>query len=60
MIIVMIRPPIRRLAVTTAAEVTSASLRLRRQEDAEAGMLQGVLKWFCIAIHSSLCVEKLS
>jgi hypothetical protein len=41
MIIVMIKPPIRRLPVTTAPEVTPASLRLPRQEDAEAGVLQG-------------------
>jgi hypothetical protein len=45
--------------VTTAAEVTSTSLRLPHQEDAEAGVLQGELKWFYIAILSSLCVEKL-
>jgi hypothetical protein len=55
----MIRPPITRLAVTTTVEVTSASLRPPRQEDAEADELQGELKWFCIAIISSLCVEKL-
>jgi hypothetical protein len=39
MIIVMIRPPIRRLAVTTVAEVTPASLRLQCQEDVEADVL---------------------
>jgi hypothetical protein len=58
-IIVMIRPLIRRLAVTTAAEVTPANLMLPCQEDAEAGVLQGELQWFCIAILSSLCAEKL-
>jgi hypothetical protein len=58
-IIVMIRPPIRRLAVTTAVEVKLASLRLPRQEDAEAVVLQGELQWFCIAILLSLCAEKL-
>jgi hypothetical protein len=40
MIIVMIRPPIRRLAVTTTVEVTPVSLRLARQEGAKAGVLQ--------------------
>jgi hypothetical protein len=59
MIIVMIRPPIRRLAVTTVAEVTPASLRLQCQEDAEADVLQGELQWFCIAILSFICAEKL-
>jgi hypothetical protein len=59
MIIVMIRPPIRRPVVTTTAEVTPMSLRLPRQEDVEAGVLQEELQWFCIAIISSLCVEKL-
>jgi hypothetical protein len=55
----MIRPPIRRLAVTTAAGVTPVSLRLLHQEDDEVGVLQGELQWFCIAIISSLCAEKL-
>jgi hypothetical protein len=59
MIIVMIRPPIRTLIVTTAAEVTPTSLRLPRQEDAEASILQGELQYFCIAILSSLYAEKL-
>jgi hypothetical protein len=58
MTIVMIRPPIRRLAATTKAEVTLVSLRLLRQEGAEAGMLQGEPQWFCVAIPP-LCVEKL-
>jgi hypothetical protein len=58
-IIVMIRPLIRRLAVTTAAEVTPVSLRLPRQEGAEVGVLQEELQWFCIAILSSLYVDKL-
>jgi hypothetical protein len=39
MIIVMIRAPIRRLAVTTAVEVTPTSLRLPHQEGAEAVVL---------------------
>jgi hypothetical protein len=39
-IIVMIRTPIRRLAVTAATEMTSVSLRLPRQEGGEAGVLQ--------------------
>jgi hypothetical protein len=39
----MIMAPIKRLAVTTAAEVTPASLRLSRKEGAEAGVLQGEL-----------------
>jgi hypothetical protein len=39
MIIVMIRPTIRRLAVTTTAEVTLANLRLPRQEDTKADVL---------------------
>jgi hypothetical protein len=56
---VMIKPPIRRLPVTTAPEVTPASLRLLRQEDAEADVLQGELQWFCIAILSFICAEKL-
>jgi hypothetical protein len=43
MIIVMIRTPIRRLAVTTATEMTSVSLRLPCQEGGEAGVLQGEL-----------------
>jgi hypothetical protein len=43
MIIVMIRPSIRWLAVTMAVEVMMASLRLPRQEDVEAGVLQGEL-----------------
>jgi hypothetical protein len=55
----MIRPLIRRLVVTTAVEVTPVSLRLSRQEGAEAGVLQGELQWFCIAILSSLCAERL-
>jgi hypothetical protein len=59
MIIVMIRPPIKRLKVTTAVEVMPASLRLPSQEGAEAGVLQGELQWFCIAIPSSLCAKKL-
>jgi hypothetical protein len=59
MIIVMIRPSVRRLAVKTAVEVTPVSLRLSRQEGPEAGMLQGELQRFCIAILSSLCAEKL-
>jgi hypothetical protein len=42
--IVMIRAPIRRLAATTATEMTSASLRLSCQEGAEAGVLQGGLQ----------------
>jgi hypothetical protein len=42
-IIVMIRTLIRRLAVTTATEMTSVSLRLPRQEGGEAGVLQGEL-----------------
>jgi hypothetical protein len=50
---------IRRLKVTTTAEVMSVSLRLPRQERAEAGMLQGEPQWFCIAIPPSLCAEKL-
>jgi hypothetical protein len=58
-IIVIIRPPIRRLAVTTVAVVMPASLRLLHQEGAEAGVLQGELQWFYIAIPLSLCVEKL-
>jgi hypothetical protein len=44
MIIVMIRPLIRRLEATTTAEVTPTSLRLPRQEGAEAGVLQGELQ----------------
>jgi hypothetical protein len=44
MIIVMSRPSIRRLVVTTAVEVTPVSLRLPRQEDAETGVLQGELQ----------------
>jgi hypothetical protein len=44
MIMVMIRPPIRKLTTTTAAEVTLVSLRLSRQEGAEADMLQGELQ----------------
>jgi hypothetical protein len=40
MIIVMIRAPIRRLAVTTAPEMTPVSLRLQHQEGVEAGVLQ--------------------
>jgi hypothetical protein len=40
MIIVVIRPSIRRLATTTAVEVTPVSLRLPRQEGAEASVLQ--------------------
>jgi hypothetical protein len=59
LIIVMIRPSVRRLAVTTAAEVKPVNLRLLRQEGAEADVLQGELQWFCIAILSSLCAEKL-
>jgi hypothetical protein len=59
MIIVMISPPIRRLAVTTAAEVTPVSFRLPRQEGAEVGVLQGELQLFYIAIPPSLCAEKL-
>jgi hypothetical protein len=43
MIIVMIRPSIRRLAATTAAVVTLTSLRLVCQEGAEAGELKGEL-----------------
>jgi hypothetical protein len=39
MIIVMIRPPIRRLTVTTVVELTPPSLRLPRQEGAEVGVL---------------------
>jgi hypothetical protein len=50
---------IRRLKVTTTAEVMSVSLRLPRQERAEAGMLQGEPQWFYIAIPPSLCAEKL-
>jgi hypothetical protein len=38
-IIVMIRPTIRRLAVTTTVEVTLANLRLPRQEDTKADVL---------------------
>jgi hypothetical protein len=59
MIIVMIRALIRRLAVTAVAEVTPTSLRLPRQEGAEAGVLQGELQWFYIAVPPSLCAEKL-
>jgi hypothetical protein len=44
MIMVMIRPPIRKLTTTTAVEVTLVSLRLSRQEGAEADMLQGELQ----------------
>jgi hypothetical protein len=40
MIIVMIRPSIRRLVATMAVEVTPVSLRLPRQEGAEAGVLK--------------------
>jgi hypothetical protein len=43
-IIVMINAPIKRLAVTTAVEMTPVSLRLPRQEGAEADMLQGDLQ----------------
>jgi hypothetical protein len=58
MIIVMIGPPIKRLAMTTATEVTPTSLKLLRKEDAEASVLQGELQWFCIAIlFFSLCRE---
>jgi hypothetical protein len=59
MIIVMIRAPIRRLATTTAVEMTPMSLRLPRQEGAEAAVLQGELQWFCITVPLSLCAEKL-
>jgi hypothetical protein len=59
MIIVMIRPSIRRLAAIMVVEVTPASLRLPRQEGAEAGVLKEELQWFCIAIPPSLCAEKL-
>jgi hypothetical protein len=59
MIIVMIMPSVWRLAMTTAVEVTSASLRLPRQEDDEADVLQGELQWFCIVIFFSLCTEML-
>jgi hypothetical protein len=44
MIIVMIRPSVRRLAVKTAVEVTPVFLRLSRQEGPEAGVLQGELQ----------------
>jgi hypothetical protein len=43
MIIAMIRGPIRRLAVTTTAEMTLVSHRLLRQEGVEADVLQGEL-----------------
>jgi hypothetical protein len=43
MIIVMIRAPIRRLAVTAAAEVTPTSLREPRQEGVEVDVLHGEL-----------------
>jgi hypothetical protein len=59
MVIVMIRSPIRRLVTTTTVEMTPMSLRLLRQEGAEAGVLQGELQWFCITIHLSLYTEKL-
>jgi hypothetical protein len=58
-IIVMISPPIRRLAVTTTAKVMPMSLRLPRQEGVEADVLQGELQWFCIIVPPSLCGEKL-
>jgi hypothetical protein len=38
-IIVIIRAPIKRLAATTAVEVTPVSLRLSCQEGVETGML---------------------
>jgi hypothetical protein len=44
MIIVMIMVLIRRMAVTTVAEVMPASLSLPCQEGAEAGVLQGELQ----------------
>jgi hypothetical protein len=44
MIIDIIKSPIKRLAVTTTVEMTSVSLRLPRQEGAEAGVLQGELQ----------------
>jgi hypothetical protein len=59
MIIVVIRPSIRRLAMTTAVEVTPVSLRLPRQEGAEASVLQEEFQWFCIAIPPSLYAEML-
>jgi hypothetical protein len=59
MIMVVIRAPIRRLAMTTAADMTPVSLRLPRQEGAEAGVLQAELQWLCIAVSPSLCIEKL-
>jgi hypothetical protein len=46
------------LAATTAAEMTSTSLRLPHQEGAKAGMLQGELQWFCIVVPP-LCLKKL-
>jgi hypothetical protein len=54
----MISALIRRLVATMAAEMTSASLRLSRQEGAEVGVLQGELQWFCIAVPP-LCAMKL-
>jgi hypothetical protein len=54
MIIVMIRAPIRRLVMTTTAEMTPMSLRLPCKECVEADVLQGELKWFCIVVPPSL------
>jgi hypothetical protein len=45
--------------VTMAAEMTRTSLRLLRQEGAEADVLQGELQWLCITAPPSLCAEKL-
>jgi hypothetical protein len=49
---------IRRLAVTTAAEMTSVSLMPSREEGTKTDVLQGELQWFCIVVPP-LCVEKL-
>jgi hypothetical protein len=57
-IIVMIRAPIRWLAVMTAAVVMPVSLRLSRQE-AEASVLQRELQWFRIVVPPFVCAKKL-
>jgi hypothetical protein len=44
---------------TTSTDVDDAPVGAKNDNSAEAGVLQGELQWFYIAIPPSLCIEKL-